>query len=153
MARGRGGSSLNVHSRGSQRGRGFRGRSSYRGGRGGRGGASGGQPNNNGDAAGAADAAPAIERGDDGTRQEERFEETAVRDEIDNKLGFARYEGPAKKDGWLVNMHPVGTLAIRLCALLTVHSDYSQRPRLADWPRCSRLLLPRGQWRQIQDYL
>ncbi|KZV81197.1 DUF1744-domain-containing protein, partial [Exidia glandulosa HHB12029] len=93
MARG-GGRGLNVRSnpgRGNYRG-GFRGRGR------GRGGSSSG--------AGGAANAPAVERGDDGTRQEERFEEVRVRDDIDARLGFARYDDGPKKEGWLVNMHP-----------------------------------------------
>lgn len=98
MARGRGTFGLSS-ARGSGRGRGsfrgFRGGSSWRGGRGrGRGGnkASG-------------DAAP--QREDDGTQLAERFERVALNDEIDEKLGFARIQQGGKREGWLVNMHPV----------------------------------------------
>ena len=57
----------------------------------------------------------APERADDGSAQEEKFEEVRVRDEIDEKLGFWRWEGGGAKngekdqrEGWLVNMHQVG---------------------------------------------
>jgi len=56
----------------------------------------------------------APERADDGSAQEEKFEEVRVRDEIDEKLGFWRWEGGGGKngdvderEGWLVNMHQV----------------------------------------------
>jgi DNA polymerase epsilon subunit 1 len=43
----------------------------------------------------------------------ERFEEVKVWDEIDAKLGFERFESARaegeERDGWLVNMHQVGT--------------------------------------------
>ncbi|KAH7103004.1 DUF1744-domain-containing protein [Auriculariales sp. MPI-PUGE-AT-0066] len=101
-----GGRGSNVHSRASFRGRGgYRGRGSFRGGA--RGGSSGAAGRSGGATAnGAADGAPAIERGDDGTRQEERFEEVAQRDKIDSTLGFDRYEDKKELQGWLVNMHP-----------------------------------------------
>lgn len=51
-------------------------------------------------------------REDDGTAAAERFEEVKVYDEIDEKLGFWKFESNAAagetKVGWLVNMHQVG---------------------------------------------
>ncbi|KAL7418809.1 DNA polymerase epsilon catalytic subunit [Cryptotrichosporon argae] len=48
-------------------------------------------------------------REDDGSAMAERFEEVKVADEIDDKLGFWRFESNAaageSKVGWLVNMH------------------------------------------------
>lgn len=41
------------------------------------------------------------------TSQGQRFENVAMIDGLDNKLGFPRYEGGPKKIGWLVNMHSV----------------------------------------------
>lgn len=45
----------------------------------------------------------------------ERFEEVKVQDEIDEKMGFWRFEsglaGGEKKVGWLVNMHQVSFLS------------------------------------------
>lgn len=43
-----------------------------------------------------------------------RFQEVGVTDELDEKLGFPRYEAGPKKIGWLVNMHSV-------CLLLLIH--------------------------------
>lgn len=95
--RGRGYSSFkrsSGHYRGNYRG----GYSNYRGGRGrGRGG-------------GPTNSAPPPDRGDDGTRQEERFEEIQVRNDVDAKLGFIKLEEGPKKEGWLINMHPVSPL-------------------------------------------
>ncbi|CAK5280026.1 unnamed protein product [Mycena citricolor] len=54
---------------------------------------------------GTGDGAPP-KREDDGTQLAERFEEVRLRDEIDEKLGFARVQEGLPKDGWLVNMHP-----------------------------------------------
>jgi DNA polymerase epsilon subunit 1 len=81
--------------RGSFRSGGYRG-GSYRGGRGrGRGGPRQG------------DVAP--QREDDGTKLEERFEQVKLNDEVDEKLGFARIQEGVRREGWLVNMHPVCT--------------------------------------------
>ena len=79
----RGGNS--VHFRGRGRGRG-------------RGGASGSGKN---------DGGATLERADDGTREEDKFEEVRLRDEIDEKLGFSRFSEGLPREGWLVNMHPV----------------------------------------------
>ncbi|KAJ6626952.1 hypothetical protein B0H10DRAFT_1997385 [Mycena sp. CBHHK59/15] len=96
MARGRGNFGLSS-ARGGFRGsfRGYRGGGSWRGGRGrgrGRGGTKAGE------------AGP--RREDDGTQLAEKFEAVRVRDEIDEKLGFARAQEGVRKEGWLVNMHP-----------------------------------------------
>lgn len=97
MARGRAGFGLSS-ARGGTRGRGnfragYRGGSSWRGRGRGRGGARAG------------DTAPVRE--DDGTQLAEKFERAALNDEIDEKLGFARVQEGIKREGWLVNMHPV----------------------------------------------
>jgi DNA polymerase epsilon subunit 1 len=76
--------------------RGSRGGSSFRGQRGrGRGGAN----------AARSDTIP--KQDDEGTRLAERFEQVKTCDEIDEKLGFFRVQEGPKKEGWLVNMHPV----------------------------------------------
>lgn len=53
-----------------------------------------------------------LKREDDGTAAQERFEEIKVYEEIDERLGFWRFEsGKAQgeeREGWLVNMHQVG---------------------------------------------
>lgn len=101
MARGRGnfGLSSRTRVRGSFRGRGnFRGR--------GRGGSS--VPKN-----GNPDAAPVRE--DDGTALAEKFERVNLSDEVDEKLGFARAQEGPRREGWLINMHPVSpTVEARL---------------------------------------
>ena len=84
--------------------RGSRNRGSFRGFRGrGRGGSS----------AGRSDATP--KQDDEGTRLAERFEQIQIYDDIDDKLGFSRIQEASKKEGWLVNMHPVE------CAFTTRH--------------------------------
>lgn len=106
MARGQGNfglSSSRGRGRGSFRAR-YRGGSSWRGGRGkARGGKAGG------------DTAPIRE--DDGTQLAERFEKAAQNDEIDEKLGFARVDQGVRREGWLINMHPVR--AIHSCDAIT----------------------------------
>ena len=53
------------------------------------------------------DGAAAPQREDDGTQLAERFDRVTLNDEIDEKLGFARVQDGVRRDGWLVNMHPV----------------------------------------------
>jgi DNA polymerase epsilon subunit 1 len=50
---------------------------------------------------------PAPQREDDGTQLAERFEQVRVNDEVDERLGFARVQEGSRREGWLVNMHPV----------------------------------------------
>jgi DNA polymerase epsilon subunit 1 len=108
MARGRGSFGLS-----SARGRG-RGsfRSGYRGGswRGGRGRGRGGSKT-------AGESAP--QREDDGTKLAERFEQVQLNDEIDEKLGFARVQEGGRREGWLVNMHPVSSAVLHAAQILT----------------------------------
>ena len=93
MARGRGAFGLTSSRGGGGRG-GFRG--GWRGRWRGRGGSRGGKSDG-----------PAPKREDDGTQLAERFERTALNDDIDEKLGFGRILEGGRKEGWLVNMHPV----------------------------------------------
>jgi DNA polymerase epsilon subunit 1 len=55
-----------------------------------------------------------LDRTDDGTAAQERYEEVAAMDEVDEKLGFWRFESGKvdgeEKIGWLVNMHQVRVL-------------------------------------------
>src|ERR1700722_20485297 len=91
-SRGRGHGSFRL---GAYRGGAYRG-GAYRGGRSrGRGGGAGQ----------AGDNAP--KRDDDGTQLAERFEQVRLNDEIDEKFGFARIQEGERREGWLVNMHPV----------------------------------------------
>ena len=57
---------------------------------------------------------PAPIREDDGSAAAERLEEVKVQDEIDEKMGFWRFESNLaageKRVGWLVNMHQVSEL-------------------------------------------
>ena len=36
-----------------------------------------------------------------------RFQRAQRSDEVDAKYGFERYNSPAERQGWLINMHPV----------------------------------------------
>lgn len=60
---------------------------------------------------------PAPKREDDGTAAAEKFEEVRVWDEIDEKLGFTRFESNRasgeEKTGWMVNMHQVSQVEPR----------------------------------------
>lgn len=60
---------------------------------------------------------PAPARGDDGTQSEERFENVKVNDEVDEKLGFPRLSEGPRREGWLVNMHPVRNPISELCTV------------------------------------
>lgn len=48
-------------------------------------------------------------REEDGTQLAERFEQVALNDDVDEKLGFARISEGSRREGWLINMHPVST--------------------------------------------
>jgi DNA polymerase epsilon subunit 1 len=89
------------NARGSFRGN-FRGRSGgfRRGGASGRGGASsrGGEPSR---------ATVTEARQDEASKAAERLEKAKLEDEIDDKMGFTRFQEGPKREGWLVNMHPV----------------------------------------------
>jgi DNA polymerase epsilon subunit 1 len=93
MARGRGTFGIPAFNRGRGRGGSRRG---YRGNFRGRG--RGGAATRNG---------PAPVRADDATQLEDKFENVRQRDEIDEKLGFHRVSDGPKREGWMVNMHPV----------------------------------------------
>jgi DNA polymerase epsilon subunit 1 len=57
-----------------------------------------------------------LNREDDGTAAAERFEEVRVQDEVDEQMGFARFEsgkvGGEERKGWLVNMHQVSACGL-----------------------------------------
>lgn len=98
---------------------------------------------------------PAPVREDDGSAALERFEEVKVQDEIDEKMGFWRFESNLaageQRIGWLVNMHQVGCrLNPRAVLLKQIRLWSSRRHMLVDsqlWTftssrtteRCSRL--------------
>lgn len=109
---------------GSRRGRGssrygYRGNGSFRGGRG-RGRGRGGAP---------AETQP--QREDDGTQLAERFEQVRISDDVDEKLGFARIQEGTRREGWLINMHPVGVYILLADLFL---SQYVQTlVKDADW--------------------
>lgn len=53
----------------------------------------------------------------DGTSSgEEKFEAIRLANEIDEKMGFARFESGPRKVGWLINMHSVSSLWFREAA-------------------------------------
>lgn len=111
-------------------------RGSFRGGRG-RGGGGGGGSNTRfvkskggrSFAPGLGPSGPPPDRANDGDSAAERFEEVRIRDEIDEKLGFWRWEGGGvgshgtkgeERIGWLVNMHQV-----RLCSACSSKTDHN----------------------------
>ncbi|KAG0251624.1 DNA polymerase epsilon catalytic subunit [Actinomortierella ambigua] len=53
-------------------------------------------------------AQAAVAGGDDtmGTHVEQRFEDARLQDEIDEKLGFVKYQEGPERLGWLINQHP-----------------------------------------------
>lgn len=64
---------------------------------------------------------------DDGTAATEKFEEVKAYDEIDEKIGFWRFESVRaegeQKVGWLVNMHQVSCLAVWALVIHAVSSS------------------------------
>lgn len=135
MARGSGRFGVSTFSRGRGRG-GFRG--GYRGNFRGR-----------GRGRGTARNGPAPARADDATQLEDKFENVRQRDEVDEKLGFRRVSDGPKREGWLVNMHPVSHASFMF---LTTADNYPALDtnavgRLAVGTRGRRLLLySRRRW-------
>jgi DNA polymerase epsilon subunit 1 len=100
------------------RGRGFgltssrgRGRVSFRSG-GYRGGSYRGGRGRGRDSGSGQNGGNAPKRDDEGTQLAERFEQVKLNDEVDEKLGFARVQEGNRREGWLVNMHPVRALIL-----------------------------------------
>lgn len=50
-------------------------------------------------------AQPSTAAGDEGTFVEQRFDDVAMQDEIDEKLGFYKFQEGPPKLGWLINQH------------------------------------------------
>ena len=48
----------------------------------------------------------------DGLSNNEKFEAARLASQIDEAMGFQRYESGSKKVGWLVNMHTVRYVAL-----------------------------------------
>lgn len=46
---------------------------------------------------------------DVGRSSGEKFESIKLENEIDERMGFAKFESGPKRAGWLVNMHAVST--------------------------------------------
>ncbi|KAF9359459.1 DNA polymerase epsilon catalytic subunit [Mortierella sp. AD094] len=84
--------------------RGSRGRGYGRGGGGGRGGKSYRAPSSQSSAASGAQQAY-VATGDEGTYVEQRFDDVAFQDEVDEKLGFYKFQEGPDKLGWLINQH------------------------------------------------
>lgn len=111
---GRGGNPIfGLTSGGRGGGRGGRGRGGFRGGGGG-GGSSNTRYTKSKPGGGSGGGTSTFDRAKDGDSAAERFEEVRIRDEIDEKLGFWRWEGGGvgshgtrgeERTGWLVNMH------------------------------------------------
>jgi len=50
-------------------------------------------------------------RDEEGNQLAERFEQVRLSDEVDEKIGFPRVQEGPRKEGWLINMHPVCAVA------------------------------------------
>lgn len=48
-----------------------------------------------------------VPTGDEGTHVEQRFDDAVLQDEIDEKLGFFKFQEGPEKLGWLINQHAV----------------------------------------------
>lgn len=62
-------------------------------------------------------------REDDGTQLAERFERVAQNDEVDEKLGFSKVDEGVRREGWLINMHPVSSVKVSIQLLLSGCKD------------------------------
>ena len=70
-------------------------------------------------------------REEDGTQLAERFEQVALNDEVDEKLGFGRVSEGPRREGWLINMHPVSMRAICFVCHADGAPDIGEGCRLA----------------------
>lgn len=84
----------------STRSRGFRGGGSFRSRGGGYRGRARGRGGSNTPA-----AVPA--RDEEGNKLAERFEQVRLSDEVDERIGFPKIREGPRRDGWMINMHPV----------------------------------------------
>ena len=48
-------------------------------------------------------------RDEEGNQLAERFEQVRLSDEVDEKIGFPKIQEGSRREGWLINMHPVRT--------------------------------------------
>lgn len=78
------------------------------------------------------DAVPIRE--DDGTQLAERFERAALDDEVDEKLGFGRIQEGGRREGWLVNMHPVSDFGSGSLNKALMHWALQTLVKDPDWP-------------------
>lgn len=100
---------------------------------------------------------PAPAREDDGTAAAEKFEEVKAWDDIDEKLGFYRFESSRasgeEKVGWLVNMHQVSSFRPQRSDVLDREltlPDITAIEHKCWRTGCCRFLLHPGRWRVVQ---
>jgi hypothetical protein len=92
-------------------------------------------------------------REEDGTQLAEKFERIGLSDEIDEKLGFGRVQDGPRKEGWLINMHPVRShVLLGECTSVewARRVDDLERPGLAGGKVGCGLLFHSRRWRVIQ---
>ena len=64
---------------------------------------------------------------EEGTQLAERFEQVRLNDEVDEKLGFVKIQEGPRKEGWLINMHPVSwNRAVDVQRLTLPHRPYCE---------------------------
>jgi len=97
---------------------------------------------------------PAPVRADDATQLEDKFENVRQRDEVDEKLGFRRVSDGPKREGWMVNMHPVSYASFMYLTTADTWStlDTNEVGRLAVGTRGRRLLLYSRRWWHVQSH-
>jgi hypothetical protein len=90
-------------------------------------------------------------RADDATQLEDKFENVRQRDEIDEKLGFRRVSDGPKREGWMVNMHPVSCTSILFLITTDTYPilDTNEVRRLAVGTRRRRLLFYSRRWLHV----
>jgi hypothetical protein len=94
---------------------------------------------------------PVPVRADDATQLEDKFENVRQRDEIDEKLGFRRVSDGPKREGWMVNMHPVSCTSILFLITTDTYPilDTNEVRRLAVGTRRRRLLFYSRRWLHV----
>ena len=88
----------------SSRGRSFRGGGSFR--------SRGGGYRGRGRGRGGSNAPANVPtRDEEGNQLAERFEQVRLSDEVDERVGFPKIQEGPRREGWLINMHPVRAAA------------------------------------------
>lgn len=50
-------------------------------------------------------------RDEEGNKLAERFEQVRLSDEVDERIGFPKIQEGPRREGWMINMHPVRAIS------------------------------------------